>query len=86
MAGRSAFSSEMPPEYKYRSMVSLSDNPQNTSDSLSDEILFTIELRITTGKTGFMTRWIEYRFRINESVQSEYSGFIPVNVSVRARH
>lgn len=86
MASRSALSSEMPPEYEYRSMVSLSDNSGNISDSVPDEILFRIELRITTGKTGFMIRWIEYRFRINESVQSEYSGSIPVNVSVRARH
>lgn len=86
MAGRSALSSEVLPEYMYRSMVSFSDNSENSSDLVSYEILFAIELRITTGKTGFMTRWIEYLFRINESVQSEYSGFIPVNVSVRARH
>jgi len=84
MAGRSAFSSEVPSEYRYRSVVSLSDNPESISHPVPDEIQFRIELKIFTGKTGFMTRWVDYRFLINESVHLENAGLIPVNVSVRA--
>lgn len=83
MAGRFAWSSETsldPFDYNYRSMVSLPDNLENKSES--DEINFNILLRISTGKTGFLTVPADYRFTIHEVLNLDNSGFIPVNVNV----
>lgn len=85
MAGRYAWSSETsldPFDYDYRSMVSLPDNLEDQSESVSDEISFNILLRVNTGGTGIMTVPADYRFTIHEVLKLDNYGFIPVNVSV----
>lgn len=84
MAGRYAWSLKEPIDYNYSSMISLPTNIEDRSESMSDEINFNIQLRVNTGKTGFMTISKDYRFSIIKSLNLNSSGFIPVNVSVHA--
>ncbi|WP_317135888.1 hypothetical protein [Methanochimaera problematica] len=71
-------------DYSYKTMVALPDNLKNESDSTAEKINFNIILWVSTGKTGFMTRAVDYRFSINESLSMYSSGFTQVNVTVHA--
>ena len=82
MADRSAWSSNEPFDYDYQSQIYLPDEFKKELNQSSDEISFNILLRVNTGKTGFMTKSVDYRFTIDESLNLNTSGIIPVNVSV----
>lgn len=71
-------------DYNYKTMIALPDNLKNRSNSLSDEINFNVILLVSTGKMGFMTRSIDYKFSIDESLNLNTTGFTQVNVSVHA--
>lgn len=82
MADRFAGSSNEPFDYDYRSQIYLPDEFKEELNQSPDEIRFNILLRVNTGKTGFMTKSVDYRFTIDESLSLNTSGIIPVNVSV----
>ncbi|MBP2132397.1 hypothetical protein J2128_000318 [Methanomicrobium sp. W14] len=60
----------------------MSGTLKKSYETAPDDINFSILLRVSTGKTGFMTTSNDYRFTVEKSLSINSSGFTPVNVSV----